>query len=172
MRRLDPAAGNQGECREKRGPVAGREPKGGRVVIDHIGIAVKSLEESIVHWQSAFGYQQLTNIIVNTRQKVRVSFLAKDGSVTVKLIEPTDPSSPVYALAQRGGGLHHLCFKCARLEDEISKLSSLGLRVLVKPQPGEAFENEEIAFIYDNKGINIELIATDKKAGLIKLPQN
>ena len=137
------------------------------MVIDHVGIAVKSLEESIEHWKSVFGYRQLTSIVTNTRQKVRVAFLAKENSITVKLIEPTDASSPVYAFAQRGGGLHHLCFKCAQLEDELAKLSSLGLRVLVKPQPGEAFDNEDIAFIFDKQNLNIELIATEKKAGLL-----
>ena len=137
------------------------------MVIDHVGIAVKSLEESIEHWKSVFGYRQLTSIVTNTRQKVRVAFLAKENSLTVKLIEPTDSASPVYAFAQRGGGLHHLCFKCAQLEDELAKLTSLGLRVLVKPQPGEAFDNEDIAFIFDKQNLNIELIATEKKAGLL-----
>jgi methylmalonyl-CoA/ethylmalonyl-CoA epimerase len=137
------------------------------VVIDHIGIAVQSLEESIAHWERVFGYRQLTSIVVNTRQKVRVAFLAKEGSLTVKLIEATDSASPVHTFAQRGGGLHHLCFKCAGLDEEIAKLSAQGLRVLVKPQQGEAFDNEDIAFIFDKQGLNIELIATDKKAGLI-----
>ena len=138
------------------------------MVIDHIGIAVKSLEEAIEHWRKVFGYEQLTDIVVNSRQKVRVVFLAKEGSLTVKLIQATEPASPVHRFAQRGGGLHHLCFKCAGLEKEMAKLSSLGLRVLVKPQPGEAFDNEDIAFIFDNQGLNIELIATEKKACLRK----
>jgi methylmalonyl-CoA/ethylmalonyl-CoA epimerase len=142
--------------------------EGGHMVIDHIGIAVKSLEQSIAHWERVFGYRQLTAIVVNSRQKVRVAFLTKENSLTIKLIEATDTASPVHAFAQRGGGLHHLCFKCTQLEDELSKLSSLGLRVLVKPQPGEAFENEDIAFVFDTQGLNIELIDTDKKACLIE----
>ena len=138
------------------------------MVIDHVGIAVKSLEQAIAHWESVFGYRQLTEIVTNTRQRVRVAFLAKENSLTIKLIEATDAASPVHTFAQRGGGLHHLCFKCAKLGEEIAKLSSMGLRVLVKPQPGEAFDNEDIAFIFDNQGLNIELIATDKKAGLLE----
>jgi methylmalonyl-CoA/ethylmalonyl-CoA epimerase len=137
------------------------------MVIDHIGVAVKSLEEGIEHWQTAFGYRQATRIIVNTLQHVRVAFLKKEDSLPVKLIEPTDPSSPVYALAQRGGGLHHLCFKCEKIDEEVSRLSAMGMKVLVKPQPGEAFENEKIAFIFDKQGLNIELIDTDKRAGKI-----
>jgi methylmalonyl-CoA/ethylmalonyl-CoA epimerase len=137
------------------------------MVIDHIGIAVKSLEEGIAHWKTVFGYEQLTKIIVNTRQKVRVVFLSKKDSLQVKLIEPIDTTSPVYAFAQRGGGLHHLCFRCAKLGEEISRLSALGLRVLVEPQPGEAFENEDIAFLFAKQGLNIELVDTDKRAGMI-----
>ena len=135
--------------------------------IDHIGIAVKSLEAGIEHWEKVFGYRQMTEIITNTRQKVRVVFLSKKDSITIKLIDPIDPSSPVYTFAQRGGGLHHLCFKCAIIEDEISRLKSMGLRVLAEPQPGEAFENEDIAFIYAKQGLNIELIDTDKRAGRV-----
>ena len=137
------------------------------MVIDHIGIAVKSLEEAIGHWKDVFGYRQMTGIVTNTRQKVRVSFLSKEDSVTVKLIEPTDPGSSLYALARRGGGLHHLCFRCANLEEEMTRLGAQGLRVLVRPEPGEAFENKGIAFLFDNHGLNIELIDTEKKAALI-----
>jgi methylmalonyl-CoA/ethylmalonyl-CoA epimerase len=137
------------------------------MVIDHIGIAVKSLEEGIEHWKTVFGYEQLTKIIVNKRQKVRVVFLTKIDSLQVKLIEPIDSTSPVYVFAQRGGGLHHLCFRCTELDEELSRLSALGLRVLVEPEPGEAFENEKIAFLFAKQGLNIELIDTRKRAGII-----
>lgn len=137
------------------------------MVIDHVGIVVTSLDQAIEHWKTVFGYRQSTRIIVNTRQRVKVAFLAKNNSLPVKLIEPTDAASPVYALAQRGGGLHHLCFKCAKLDEEISRLSAMGMKVLVKPQPGEAFENENIAFLLVKGGLNIELIDTDKRTGII-----
>jgi len=138
------------------------------MIIDHVGIAVKSLETSIAHWKNVFGYQQMTNIVINTRQKVRVVFLSKDNSLTIKLIEPTDQTSPVYLFTMRGGGLHHLCFKCPNIDDEISRLETLGLRILAEPQPGEAFENNNIAFLFAKQGLNIELIDTDKRARRIK----
>jgi len=137
------------------------------MVIDHVAIAVNSLEAGIELWKSTFGYEQLTSVVVNTRQKVRVVFLWKRDSLQVKLIEPTDETSPIYAFTRRGGGLHHLCFRCAKLDKELSRLSGAGLRVLVEPQPGEAFENEEIAFLFAGQGLNIELIETDKRAGLL-----
>ena len=46
------------------------------MIIDHVGIAVRSIERSLEHWQAAFGYVQETEIVVNTRQSVRVVFLS------------------------------------------------------------------------------------------------
>jgi len=135
------------------------------MVIDHVGIAVKSLEAGIEHWKNVFGYEQMTSIVVNSRQKVRVVFLSKQNSLTVKLIEPTDESSPIHRFALRGGGLHHLCFKCAEIDEELKRLKASGLRILTQPQPGEAFENEKIAFVFSPQGLNIELIDTEKRAG-------
>ena len=135
------------------------------MIIDHIGITVRSLEAGIAHWEKTFGYRQMTEIIENTRQKVRVVFLSKEDSLPVKLIEPKDDSSTIAGLAKKGGGLHHICFRCEDLEAGVRKLKELGLRILVEPQAGEAFENEKIAFIYDGHGLNIELIDTEKRAG-------
>jgi len=131
---------------------------------DHIGIVVRRIEDGIQQWIDMFGYTQDTEVVLNTRQKVQVVFMKKDGSIPIKLISPADNTSPVYTFARRGGGLHHLCFKCDELSIELTRLQELGLRVLVEPQPGEAFENENVAFVYAKNGLNIELIDTDKRA--------
>ncbi len=135
------------------------------MILDHVGIAVPSLERSMERWRAIFGYRQATEVVTNTRQKVRVVFLEREGSLPVKLIEPTDPTSPVHAFAQRGGGLHHLCFRSPSVDVEIARLQALGLRVIAPPQPGEAFENEKIAFVYAGNGLNIEIIDTERRAG-------
>jgi methylmalonyl-CoA/ethylmalonyl-CoA epimerase len=129
------------------------------MIIDHIGVVAKSLER--------FGYRQKTEAVVNTRQKVKVVFLEKEGSLDVKLLEPIDETSPVYKFALRGGGLHHLCFKCDALDNKLEELGGFGFRVLAGPEPGEAFENENIAFVYATQGLNIELIDTEKRTGMI-----
>src|SRR5580698_8629510 len=108
------------------------------MVIDHIGIVVRSLEQGIEQWQKLFGYRQSSEIVTNTRQKVKVVFLAKPDSILVKLVEPSTPDSPVSAFARRGGGLHHLCFRCGDLTMEIPALKANGARFIVPPQPGEA----------------------------------
>ena len=134
------------------------------MIIDHLGIVVNSVEKSIEYWENVFGYIQMTEIVINTRQKVKVVFLTKENSLIVKLIEPIDETSPVYRIARKGGGLHHLGFRCKNIDEEITRLKSLGLRVITNPQPGEAFENNQIAFLLGNQSLNIELIDTNKKA--------
>jgi len=134
------------------------------MIIDHIGIAVKSIDKGIAHWQEVFGYKQATEMVVNTRQKVQVVFMEKEGSLTVKLISPSDEKSPLHKFLAKGEGLHHLCFKCDNLEDGLSYLQGKGLRIISPSQPGEAFANENIAFLFGKMGLNIELIDTDKRA--------
>ena len=134
------------------------------MVVDHLGIVVKSIEQGIEYWEKVFGYKQMTEMVINTRQKVKVVFLTKENSLLIKLIEPTDETSPVFKVAMKGGGLHHLGFHCEDINEEITRLKSLGLRVITNPQPGEAFENNAIAFLLGNQALNIELIDTDIKA--------
>lgn len=135
------------------------------MVIDHIGIVVRSLEDGIQQWESLFGYRRNSDIVTNTRQKVRVVFLAKRDSLPVKLVEPADESSPIFAFARRGGGLHHLCFRCQDLQVQIPILEAQDAKFLVPPQPGEAFKNNDIAFFLTRNNLNVELIDTEEKQG-------
>ncbi len=135
------------------------------MVIDHIGIVVRSLEEGIEQWRELFGYRKNSDIVVNTRQKVRVVFLFKKKSLPIKLIEPSEPASPVFLFARKGGGLHHLCFRCESLKVQIPVLEEMGVKFLVPPEPGEAFKNNDIAFFLAKNNLNIELIDTQAKQG-------
>jgi methylmalonyl-CoA/ethylmalonyl-CoA epimerase len=135
------------------------------VVLDHVAIAVRSIEDAVERFARLFGYRQATAIVVNTRQQVQVAFLEKAGSLPLKLIAPSGPTSPLVPFVQRGGGLHHLAFRCAEVGAEVDRLSGLGLRILSPPQPGEAFEDHDIAFVYAGLGLNVELVDTDARAG-------
>lgn len=137
------------------------------MIIDHICFAVKDLREGITYWEKIFGYSQMTEIITNTLQKVKVSFLSKEKSLTVKLIEPLSDNQSLLNFVSRGGGFHHICFKCDNIDAGVTDLREKGLLTLVPPQPGEAFNNNKIAFLLAKYGLNIELIDTDEKAGLL-----
>ena len=84
--------------------------------IDHLGIAVNSIEEALPIWVDAMGLKYLREEIVES-QKVRVAVL-DNGNEHVELLEPTSEDSPIAKfLAKRGPGIHHSCF----LVDDISK---------------------------------------------------
>jgi methylmalonyl-CoA epimerase len=135
--------------------------------IDHICFAVKDLQEGISYWENVFGYRQMTEIVTNSLQKVKVVFLCEDDSILVKLIEPLEDNQSLVNFVNRGGGFHHICFKCLDIEDKIIELTAKGLIMLVPPQPGEAFNNHNIAFLLAKYGTNVELIDKDEKAGLL-----
>ena len=137
------------------------------MVIDHICIAVKEIEEGIAYWEKVFGYKQMTGIVVNSLQKVKVAFLKKDNSLTIKIIEPLKENLSLVNFVTRGGGFHHICFRCDNINDGLKELKEKGLITLVPPQPGEAFNNHEIAFLLARYGLNIELIDTDERAEII-----
>ncbi len=135
--------------------------------IDHICFAVKNLQEGIGYWDRVFGYKQMTEIVINSRQKVKVTFLKKENSIIIKLIEPVEGNLSLTNFVNKGGGFHHLCFKCDDVSDSLKDLKEKGLLTLVPPQKGEAFNNHDIAFLLAKYGINIELIDTDEKAGIL-----
>lgn len=138
------------------------------MIIDHIGIVVRSIDKGIEQWKTVFGYTQYTEIVENTRQKVRVVFMQKKNSLLVKLLEPSNDKSPIYEFSKRGGGLHHLCFKCDNVDNAIESLKGKKMRLITRPEPGEAFNNEMIAFMLGQNGLNVELIDTDLKSCLIR----
>lgn len=135
--------------------------------IDHICFAVKNIVEGISYWESVFGYRQMTRVVRNSLQKVKVTFLCKDDSVLVKLIEPLEDNLSLVNFVNRGGGFHHLCFRVENMKGKMKELKDKGLVTLVPPQPGEAFNNHDISFLLAKHGLNIELIDTDEKAELI-----
>lgn len=135
------------------------------MVIDHVGIVVRTLEAGIREWVTMFGYKQRSDIVLNTRQKVRVVFMSKPNSLTVKLIEPSEMGSPIANFARRGGGLHHLCFRCGDQKLQIKLLEEQGAKLLVPPEPGEAFNEHDISFLLTNNGLSVELVDTSEKHG-------
>jgi len=137
------------------------------MTIDHICFAVKNLEEGVAYWSRVFGYRQKTRMVVNTLQKVKVIFIEKENSLTVKLIEPLEDNLSLVGFVNKGGGFHHICFRCDDIDNGVAGLKEKGLITLVQPQPGEAFNNHRIAFMLGKYGLNIELIDTDERAGLI-----
>ncbi len=135
--------------------------------LDHICIAVRNISKTAQHLQKFLGYRAKTAKVTNSRQKVFVQFFSKQGSLDLKLIEPSEASSPLVVFIKKGEGLHHLGFKVEQVETTLSQFKQLGAIINTQAEPGEAFEDELIGFSYLGRGLNIELIDTDKRRNLL-----
>lgn len=133
--------------------------------LDHICIAVRSIEKSIDRLCKTLGYAIKTEKITNTRQQVNVQFLGKTGSLDIKLIEPSQKDSPLVNFLKKGEGLHHICFLSEDMNKTIIEMTQNGGRLLSGPEPGEAFDDEKIAFLFAGSGLNVEIIDTEKRRG-------
>ena len=131
--------------------------------IDHICIAVRSIEAAVTRLGPLLGYEPRTRKVTNTRQKVNVLFMSRAGSLDLKLIEPSCEDSPLWASLRKGEGLHHICFRTDDTTAALAELQSKGLRVLAPAAPGEAFDDGLIAFGFAGCGLNVELIDTDRR---------
>jgi methylmalonyl-CoA/ethylmalonyl-CoA epimerase len=131
--------------------------------IDHIAVSVRSVEAAADRLKTLLGYERRTSVVTNTRQKVKVLFLRKVGSLDIKLIEPSDDTSPLWDHVRKGGGLHHVCVKVPDVQDACTDLAAKGARVIAEPAPGEAFDDQSIAFLYLGLGLNLEVIDTDAR---------
>lgn len=130
--------------------------------LDHVCLAVRNLERARLPLERMLGYRARTEPVENSLQQVIVQFMRKEGSIDIKLIQPSGPESPLVDFIKRtGGGLHHLAFKTSSVMQGTSDLESRGAKIVARPQPGEAFGDALIAFAFLGAGLNIELIDTD-----------
>jgi methylmalonyl-CoA/ethylmalonyl-CoA epimerase len=132
--------------------------------LDHVCLAVRKIAPARQMLERVLGYSARTEPVENTRQQVNVQFMSKPGSIDIKLIEPSTLTSPLIDFIKKGGGgLHHLAFHTPSVEAGVDDLQQKGCRIVTAPEPGEAFDEELIAFAFLGAGLNIELIDTDKR---------
>ena len=114
--------------------------------VNHIGIAVRSLDEQKAHYEETLGleFEGFEDV---PSQKVRVAFF-RAGDVRIELLEPTDPESAVAKfLEKRGEGLHHVAYTVDDIKARISELQESGLRMIdQEPRPGA--HHMQIAFMH------------------------
>ncbi|MGD9489935.1 MAG: methylmalonyl-CoA epimerase [Calditrichaceae bacterium] len=125
--------------------------------IDHIGIAVPSLDDIIKTYKDAFEMDPVFSEIVPD-QKVNVAGFHV-GESTIEYLEPSAPDSPIASfLEKRGTGIHHLAFRVENLAEKLLELKAKGFRLIDEtPRPGA--EGKKIAFLHpkSTNGILIEL---------------
>lgn len=114
--------------------------------IDHLGIAVKSIEDTLAYYEKALGLQ-CEKIEEVPSQKVRTAFLSV-GEVHLELLEPTDPESTIAKfLETRGEGIHHIAFGTSDIEGQLGKAKEAGVR-LIHEVPFEGAAGKLVAFLH------------------------
>ncbi len=125
--------------------------------IDHIGIAVESIEKWIGFYRDVLGLDYSGSEEV-PEQKVRVAFLTI-GDSKIELLEPTSQDSPIAKfLEKRGGGIHHIAIQVTDIEAAIARHHEAGAK-LIDSTPRIGAHNMKIAFIHPKTsgGVLIEL---------------
>jgi methylmalonyl-CoA/ethylmalonyl-CoA epimerase len=114
--------------------------------INHIGIAVRSLDEHRDFYEATLGavFESVEEI---PSQRVRVAFY-RIGDVRIELLEPTEPTSTIASfLDKRGEGLHHIAYTVEDIKSRIAELKQSGLRMIDEvARPGS--HHMQIAFVH------------------------
>lgn len=124
--------------------------------IDHIGIAVRSIDEARVLYE-ALGLE-VEDIEEVPQEKVRVAMIPC-GQARIELLEPTAPDSPIAKfLDTRGPGIHHLCLKSGDVVEDDAKLRQAGFRVL-RDEPTAGAGGTRVQFVHPKStgGVLLEI---------------
>jgi methylmalonyl-CoA/ethylmalonyl-CoA epimerase len=132
--------------------------------IEHIGIAVKNLEESVKFYEDMLGLK-CYNIEEVADQKVRTAFFMV-GQTKIELLESTDPEGPIGKyIEKKGEGVHHMAFAVQDIEDTLAKMDEKGIRLIDK-NPRKGAEGLDIAFLHPKSthGVLMELCEDKNKS--------
>jgi methylmalonyl-CoA epimerase len=127
--------------------------------VDHVGVAVKNLEEAISVYRDVLGFKLLSVHVLEER-KVRVAFLSTGGETQIELLEPLGGESPIAKfLENRGEGVHHIAVIVDDIEEVLKDFKKRGV-ALVDEKPRVGAEGKKIAFIHpkSTKGVLFELV--------------
>jgi methylmalonyl-CoA/ethylmalonyl-CoA epimerase len=114
--------------------------------IEHLGIAVKSLEEAIPYYEKVLG-MTLYNIEEVADQKVRTAFF-RVGDTKIELLEATAPESSIAKFIEsRGEGIHHIAYAVEGIEGALAEAEEKGIRLIDKT-PRAGAEGMTIAFLH------------------------
>ncbi len=131
-----------------------------RMKIDHIGIAVESVDEALKIYSDVLGFQ-VKGIHDMSDEGMRIAVIVSNGTV-LELIEPLDEKSPVARFLQnRGCGVHHLCFSVTHFDQTVARIKSEGLKSVGEIRRG--VKGVRVVFFHpkDTMGVLIEISEGD-----------
>lgn len=125
--------------------------------IEHIGIAVKNLDESIKQFEKMLGVK-CYKIEEVKDQKVNTAFF-KIGETKIELLEATSNESPIAKfIEKKGEGLHHIAFAVNEIQEKLNSMKEKGFN-LIDEKPRAGADNMQIAFLHpkSTNGVLVEL---------------
>ncbi len=130
--------------------------------IDHLGIAVKSLDAALRFYEGLLGLGAAARETVAT-EKVKVAMLPVGGP-RIELLEPTEPDSAVGRfLEKRGEGLHHVALKVPDLAAAVERLKAAGARLINEPRRGAGGHTYVFVHPASTGGVLLELIQEESQ---------
>ena len=129
--------------------------------IEHIGIAVKNLDDAIRLYEKLFGLE-CYKIEEVADQKVRTAFFLI-GQTKIELLESTDPDGPIGKfIEKRGEGVHHIAFSVENIEEKLTEAEQAGI-TLIDKNPRKGADGLDIAFLHPKStaGVLIEICERD-----------
>lgn len=126
----------------------------------HVGFVVGSIHEAIEGFAKSLEAQWDGVVIHDLCQKVRVTFLQSHNAADplFELIEPAAEDSPVLAVANKGGGLHHVCYVVESLSEQLERCRLQRALIVRQPAPAAAFGGRKIAWAYTRNRLLIEYL--------------
>ena len=130
--------------------------------IEHLGIAVANLQDSITMFEKLLNTTcYKTEEVVS--EGVRTAFFQL-GESKIELLEATNPDSPIAKfIAKQSGGIHHIAFEVEDIESEMKRLKALDF-ILIQESPKDGADNKRIAFLHpkSTNGVLVELCQEKK----------
>ena len=120
---------------------------GDEAEIDHVGIAVESIDTALPDAEK----------VVDGIQDVSVAFVSIHG-MTMELVEPNSDTSPISNLMSKGSKLLHICYRVPDIDAAIRKARKHGVHLISQPVPAVAFDNRKIAWLYSKTYGLLELV--------------
>lgn len=130
--------------------------------IEHIGIAVSNLFESIKYYEETLGLKCYSIEEVKD-QKVKTAFFMV-GKTKIELLESTEPNGAIDKfIEKKGEGIHHIAFAVKNIENTLQELNNKGVKLIDKT-PRKGAEGLNIAFIHpkSSNGVLIEVCEAQK----------
>lgn len=128
--------------------------------LHHVGIVVSNIQEQMKAFQASLGAEWDGQIFHDPNQKVLVAFLVTNpGDAQIELVEPAGPDSPVFRfLQEKGGGIHHVCYSVADLQEAMRDFKSRGAIIVKRAKPAVAFGGRSIAWVLTHEKLLIEFL--------------